>query len=69
MALTDEQRTQLVDEALDAAVIVILDALGEETGDFASIFFSGPDDEGIRKILSDFIVAQEGWLTNTEEEQ
>lgn len=45
----------LADEALNAACISIQDALGQDDGGVAGIFFSGEMEEKITEILREYV--------------
>jgi hypothetical protein len=48
----------LEDDALDAAVATIQDALGVTDGGFAALHFSGPAGDAIRAALRTYIAAE-----------
>jgi hypothetical protein len=54
----------LAEEALNAAVRLIQDRLGVETGDFAGLFFSGALERATKNIFQEYINAE---LKNVEE--
>jgi hypothetical protein len=49
----------VVEEALDAAVAVIQKYAGEESGDFAGMWFAGATGDQIREILTVYKRAQD----------
>ena len=48
----------LADEALNAAVLLIQDRLGVETGDLAGLFFSGLAEHDIKEWLRRYIKSE-----------
>jgi len=56
----------LAEEALDAAVRVIQDRLGVETGDHAGLFFSGSAGDDIKEWLRRYIKSE---LNNTHQKE
>lgn len=57
--MTDEQMVDLANEAANAAIRHVQDALGVATGDFAGLYFSGDDAwTDITTIIFDYIRAQ-----------
>lgn len=50
---TKEQIEEIAEDALNAACLVMQDAIGQTDGGFASLYFSG--DHLIREILFDYI--------------
>ena len=54
----DEIVERAVQAGLDAACLVIQNALGVTTGDFAGVFFSGSGDEPFRTLLAQYLTAE-----------
>ena len=71
MNAKEKYEAEIVEEALDAAVLVILRATGDKTGDFAGCWFADGGDPGseIRAILERFYKAQSEYATYAQQGQ
>ena len=56
--MTNEQIRQLADYAANEAVRHIQDKLGQTTGDFAGLYFSGPRWGELVSMLADYAAAE-----------
>ena len=66
---TEQGINQIAENALHAACKSIQDALGQEDGGFAGIFFSGQREDEILAILREYTKAENRFIKSLFEDQ